>query len=162
MSADFTAENRPWTRWWWMGSALDEAEITRHLEDFQSVGIGGVEISPIYGARGEEARFVPFLTDRWIALLDWTLGEAARLDMGVDLIAGTGWPYGGPWVPDADAPQRRDPKAPADTFTLIPTGQQVKRAAPGGEGNVVDPFSADAIGAVTSPPSTRPLRKLAL
>ena len=44
-----TKECRPWTYWWWMGSAVNEAELTRHLEDYHKAGIGGVHIIPIYG-----------------------------------------------------------------------------------------------------------------
>ena len=165
-----TAENRPWTRWWWMGSALTEAEITRHLELFQAAGLGGVEISPIYGPAGSEERFVSFLSPRWIALFAHTLREAQRLSLGVDLIAGTGWPFGGPQVSESDsacvawtettpndAPPVSEKQLNAtplathigdDTRTtlfLAPTGQQVKRAAPSGAGNVLDHFSADAV-----------------
>ena len=35
-----TSACRPWTRWWWMGSAVGEAEITRQLQLFQEAGIG--------------------------------------------------------------------------------------------------------------------------
>jgi hypothetical protein len=92
------AESRPWTRWWWMGSAVDEAEITRHLEMFHAAGFGGVEISPIYGVDGEEARAIDFLSPQWVAMLRFTAREAARLGLRVDMITGTGWPLGGPWV----------------------------------------------------------------
>jgi alpha-L-rhamnosidase len=91
-------ETRPWTRWWWLGSAVDEAGLTAELEAFRAAGIGGVEITPIYGARGAESRFVPYLSDRWMQLLEHTLREARRLDLGVDMATGTGWPFGGPWV----------------------------------------------------------------
>ena len=103
-----TAACRPWTRWWWLGSAVSEAEITRHLQRFRDAGLGGVEVSPIYGVsdESETARYVPFLSPRWVELLGHTLREAKRLGLGVDMITGTGWPFGGPWVPDADAPAR--------------------------------------------------------
>ena len=91
-----TQESRPWTRWWWFGSAVNEAEITRHLESLRAAGFGGVEISPIYGVTGAEQRYVPFLSPRWIELLGHTLREARRLDLGVDMITGSGWPLGGP------------------------------------------------------------------
>ncbi|WP_405511167.1 hypothetical protein [Spirosoma sp. KNUC1025] len=32
--------SRPWTYWWWMGSAVNEVDITRQLEQFASVGLG--------------------------------------------------------------------------------------------------------------------------
>jgi hypothetical protein len=86
-----------------MGNALTETEITRHLELFQTAGVGGVEVSPIYGPNGSEERFVPFLSPRWTALFAHTLREAERLSMGVDLIAGTGWPFGGPQVSADDS-----------------------------------------------------------
>src|SRR6266545_8205735 len=50
-----TSACRPWTRWWWMGSAVDEAEITRQLQLFQAAGIGGVESGPAASARGPMA-----------------------------------------------------------------------------------------------------------
>ena len=96
-------ESRPWTRWWWLGSALDAATITRELESLRDAGFGGVEVTPIYGARGHESQFVPYLSDAWLTLLDHTLREARRLGLGVDMATGTGWPFGGPWVSEADA-----------------------------------------------------------
>ncbi len=95
-----TAEAKPWTRWWWLGSAVDPAHITRELESLARAGFGGVEVTPIYGVRGGEAAFIPYLSDRWVAMLEHTLGEARRLGLGVDLATGTGWPFGGPWVSD--------------------------------------------------------------
>ncbi|HZY82697.1 MAG TPA: glycosyl hydrolase [Cyclobacteriaceae bacterium] len=93
-----TRETRPWTRWWWHGSALTKEGITAELEAYRKAGLGGVEITPIYGVQGYEDKFVPFLSDAWMDLLEHTLAEAERLDLGVDMATGTGWPFGGPWV----------------------------------------------------------------
>jgi alpha-L-rhamnosidase len=98
-----TSETRPWTRWWWLGSAVDEAGLAAELEALRAAGLGGVEITPIYGAASAESRFVPFLSVRWMQLLEHTLREAKRLELGVDMATGTGWPFGGPWVGEADA-----------------------------------------------------------
>ena len=57
-----TREAHPWTRWWWLGSAVDKENLTRQLTLFQQAGIGGVEICPIYGAKGYEDRFIDFLS----------------------------------------------------------------------------------------------------
>jgi hypothetical protein len=57
-------ENRPWTRWWWLGNAVDETNLTRMLTAFHDAGIGGVEICPIYGVKGYEDRFISFLSPR--------------------------------------------------------------------------------------------------
>src|SRR5687768_1052311 len=98
-------ETRPWTRWWWHGSAVDPANLTSELEALRAAGLGGVEITPIYGVRGEEARFIPYLSDKWVSMLEHVLREARRLGLGVDMATGTGWPFGGPWVGEEIAPR---------------------------------------------------------
>ena len=98
-----TAETRPWTRFWWMGSSVDAAGLRAALEAYQQVGLGGVEITPIYGVRGFEDRFVPYLSPQWVERLETALAEARRLGLGVDMATGTGWPFGGPWVGADDA-----------------------------------------------------------
>ena len=98
-----TGEAKPWTRWWWQGSAVDRASLTAQLEALAAAGIGGVEVTPIYGVRGAEDRFIPYLSPRWMAMLDYALHEASRLKIGVDMATGTGWPFGGPWVADDTA-----------------------------------------------------------
>ena len=191
-----TATQKPWTRWWWLGSAVDKPDLTRQLEDFAKTGLGGVEICPIYGAVGAEDRSLEFLSPEWMAMLGHTTTEAARLGLGVDMTTGTGWPFGGPQVTPEFASAgltiiRQDAAggtpcklvlpagtllclraypesgAPVDLGTAVKQGelawlppagkwkilgltslapiQQVKRAAPGGEGNVLDPFSASAM-----------------
>jgi hypothetical protein len=62
-----------------------------------------LEITPIYGVLGYEDKFVDYLSTQWVDLLIHTLKEAERLDLGIDMATGTGWPFGGPWVSDADA-----------------------------------------------------------
>ncbi len=98
-----TRQTRPWTRWWWMGSAVNDTDLTRLLEQYRKAGLGGVEITPIYGVKGEEKQFINFLSPAWMDRLTHTLTEANRLDMGVDLAQASGWPFGGPWVTPTDA-----------------------------------------------------------
>jgi glycosyl hydrolase family 106( putative alpha-L-rhamnosidase) len=96
-------ETKPWTRWWWQGSAVDRASLTANLEALAAAGIGGVEVTPIYGVHGAEDRFIPYLSDQWMAMLEYTLREATRLKMRADMATGTGWPFGGSWVgPDSE------------------------------------------------------------
>ncbi|MDP0498740.1 MAG: glycosyl hydrolase [Verrucomicrobiota bacterium JB022] len=140
---EVTQTAHPWIRWWWPGSAVDEANLTAELESFQTAGLGGVEITPIYGARGAEERYVAYLSPRWVELLQHTGAEANRLGLGVDMATGTGWPFGGPWVPVEDGAQALTVQA--GQWAMEPTKQQVKRAAPGGEGTVLDPYSPDAL-----------------
>src|SRR6185295_16023672 len=96
-------ETKPWTRWWWHGSAVTKEGITTEMEAYQKAGIGGLEITPIYGVAGFEDQFIDFLSPKWMELFIHSLAEAKRLDMGIDMATGTGWPFGGPWVRDEDA-----------------------------------------------------------
>lgn len=94
----FDRETRPWTRWWWLGSAVTEDGLRTELDRLADSGFGGVEIQPIYEAQGYEDRIRPYLGEEWLAALDTTLRHAAGRDLGVDLTSGSGWTFGGPWV----------------------------------------------------------------
>lgn len=98
-----TTETRPWTRWWWEGSAVNKKDLTWSLEQYKAAGLGGVEITPIYGVHGYEDRFIRFLSPQWVSVFEQTLKEGRRLGVGVDLANATGWPFGGPWIADSDA-----------------------------------------------------------
>ena len=94
-----TREQRPWAYWWWMGSAVDKTNLTRELTRYAEAGYGGVHIIPIYGAKGWETNYISYLSPRWMEMLDHTVREAKRLDLGVDMTTGTGWCFGGgPYV----------------------------------------------------------------
>jgi hypothetical protein len=90
--------SKPWTYWWWMGSAVDKENITYNLEEFARAGIGGVHIIPIYGVKGYEDKFTDYLSPKWMELFSYTASECNRLGLGLDMTAGTGWPFGGPRV----------------------------------------------------------------
>ena len=203
---EITRESKPWTRWWWMGSDVDSVNLSFNLESLALTGIGGVEITPIYGVKGRENHYIKYLSPEWMNMLAFTRAEASRLNMGVDMNTGTGWPFGGPEVTIEDAATKaifqkyelkggqrleepvvvKDLKQkdiaklvklmaysskgkPVDItgnvsadgklnwtapkggdFELIAlfigkTLQKVKRAAPGGEGYVMNHFDKDAV-----------------
>ena len=98
-----TQQNKPWTRWWWEGSAVDTTNLKWMLKEYQKVGLGGLEITPIYGIKGQESKFINFLSPKWMDMLGFTLTEAKKLDLGIDMAQASGWPFGGPWVKDEDA-----------------------------------------------------------
>ncbi|MEO6314550.1 MAG: glycosyl hydrolase [Chitinophagaceae bacterium] len=98
-----TQTTKPWTRWWWQGSAVNKPDLAAAMKKYQLAGLGGLEITPIYGVKGYESQFIEYLSPRWVEMLQFTLQEAKRLGMGVDMATGTGWPFGGPWVTPADA-----------------------------------------------------------
>ena len=96
-------EHKPWTYWWWMGSAVDRTNITRELRRYNEAGLGGVHIIPIYGAKGYENQYVGYLTPQWMDMLEHSVQEARTLGMGVDMTTGSGWCFGGPLVSDEEA-----------------------------------------------------------
>ena len=98
-----TAQTRPWAWWWWHGSAVEETNLAHELQRFQAAGLGGVQITTIYGVKGAETREIPYLTPHWLAMLAYTVNEAHRLGLGVDMSLGSGWCFGGPTVSDRDA-----------------------------------------------------------
>jgi hypothetical protein len=203
---ELTKEMKPWTRWWWMGSDVDSTGLTYNLEEMARAGIGGVEVTPVYGVKGREAYYRQYLSPAWMRMFAYTRSEAERLGMGVDMNTGTGWPFGGPEITLEDAatkaifheymlkggqrlkemitvddPQQKpcarlnrvmayvsdgeridltdqvtpDGKLlwegePGKSYRLIAlfigkTLQQVKRAAPGGEGYVLNHFDRNAV-----------------
>ena len=91
-------ESKPWTRWWWMGNAVNKEDIEKQLRSLAGVGFGGVEITPIYGVKGYEDRYIDYLSDEWMEMLQFTIQKADELGMGVDMNLGTGWPFGGPQI----------------------------------------------------------------
>ena len=100
---DVTSESKPWTRWWWLGSAVDKDNLTYNISALGKAGLGGVEITPIYGVKGNDANNISYLTPRWIEMLAHTETEARNSGMKVDMNTGTGWPFGGPEVTVEDA-----------------------------------------------------------
>lgn len=98
-----TSDTRPWTWWWWHGSAVDETNIAHELRRFHDAGLGGVQVTAIYGVKGAEDRDIPYLTPKWLSMMAYTITEVHRLRMGVDTTLGSGWCFGGPTVSDEDA-----------------------------------------------------------
>lgn len=197
-------EMKPGTRWWWMGSAVDKANLQYNLEEYARIGLGTVEITPIYGVQKNDANEIPFLSEKWMNMLSFTQAINNRIGIQTDMNTGTGWPFGGPEVTVEDAaskvvvreyvakggeifsetivPKEKDQqkakllrvmafsqkkvlnltklvtsdrkiswKATKDEWSVIAvfngkTFQMVKRAAPGGEGYVMDHFSKKAVG----------------
>jgi hypothetical protein len=109
-----TQQNKPWSRWWWEGSAVDTTNLSWILNQYQKVGLGGLEITPIYGVKGQESKFINFISPKWMDMLGFTLSQAKKLDLGIDMAQASGWPFGGPWVTDEDASKYMASK----TYTL--------------------------------------------
>ena len=144
-------EAKPGTRWWWLGSAVDKENLQWNLSEYARVGIGAVEITPLYGVQGNDKNNIPFLSPQWMQALKTVEDIAKPLGIEVDMNCGTGWPFGGPHIPLEQAACKAVFKDTvingknAYTVEIGRTKQKVKRAAPGGEGWVVDHFDREAI-----------------
>jgi len=187
-----TPEAKPGTRWWWLGSAVDKENLKWNLAEYGKHGIGAVEITPLYGVQGNQENNIPYLSDKWFSMLNYTMSQAERNGIEVDMATGTGWPFGGPWVPLEESASKMlfvdsiMSKEAAENMAMkstilgtileLPVKDQkntrfilqkafpqengkvrvialyakygvmrVKRAAPGGEGLVIDHFDKTAV-----------------
>lgn len=201
-------EARPGSRWWWLGSAVDEKNLSYNLAEYGSAGLGSLEITPIYGVQGNDKNDIDFLSPKWMEMLRYTQAEGKKNGIDIDMNTGTGWPFGGPEVTIEEAASKAlfetwqadggkkvtldirisDPKeakrqkgiarlnrlmaydgkgtcldltskvsdgklvwdAPEGEWELVAlfigkTLQKVKRAAPGGEGYVMDHLNPQAV-----------------
>jgi alpha-L-rhamnosidase len=134
---------KPWAYWWWPASAVNEADIKINIQKYAAAGFGGMHIIPIYGVKGEEQKTIPYLSQRWVKILEYTVSEAKKLNLAIDMTLGTGWPFGGSWLKPGFEAQKYEIEN--QKFISLPTGQKVKRAAPGAEGLVLDHFNKNAV-----------------
>ena len=183
-----TTEAKPGTRWWWLGSAVDKENLKWNLHEYGNHGIGAVEITPLYGVQDNKANNIDYLSDKWLDMLRYTGEQCTRNGIELDMATGTGWPFGGPWVPLEESASRMVftdsvmSQEAANAMTAkghvlaLPVKEQknsrfvlqrtypltdgqvrvialyakygvmkVKRAAPGGEGLVIDHFDKTAV-----------------
>lgn len=96
---------RPWTIWWWFGNASDEEDLSFELGEMDKAGIGGAQIFPVYSLseddREKSIQNVPLYSAEWKQRFASALEEADKRDMKLILLGGSGWPLGGPWIPQA-------------------------------------------------------------
>ena len=92
-------EAKAGSRWWWLGSAVDKENLDWAMQSYALHGIGALEITPIYGVQGNAPHNIPYLSDKWMEMLREVQANGQRLGIEVDMATGTGWPFGGPWVP---------------------------------------------------------------
>ena len=93
-----TKEPKAGSRWWWHGSAVDKENLKWQMEQLAAAGIGNLEITPIYGVKGHEAKNIAYLSDKWLEMLNYVQQQGDALGIDIDMTTGTGWPFGGPMV----------------------------------------------------------------
>ncbi len=94
-------------RWWWFGPAVTKPQLEREMRLMKEGGIGGFEVQPVYPVALDDEtagiKTLPFLSDEFIDALRFTSEKARELGLRFDLTLGSGWPFGGPFVPLSDA-----------------------------------------------------------
>jgi len=94
--------HRPFVRWWWNGDRVTKAEAERELDVLQRAGIGGVEINPIKWPENGDPIGINELqwgSEEWLDVVDTAVRGAKQRGMYCDMIIGSGWPFGGEFVP---------------------------------------------------------------
>ncbi|MBQ5477309.1 MAG: glycosyl hydrolase family 2, partial [Bacteroidaceae bacterium] len=91
-------EAKPAARWWWLGSAVDKENLRYNIDLYSKAGIGGLEITPIYGVKNNDANNIPYLSAKWMDMLKETQSIGKNDGVEIDMATGTGWPFGGPEV----------------------------------------------------------------
>ncbi|MCX6620589.1 MAG: glycosyl hydrolase, partial [Acidobacteria bacterium] len=161
--------------WYIFGPAWTVEESRRQLRLMRDAHIGGILIFPTYPiALDDAAKGIhnqSYLSAEFLGVLQAVVEDARGLGMTVDLVAGTGWPYGGPSVTLEDSAKmiRRsvlpagapvpepgraeetvavisDPQSGLQqVFSAVPTRMHVKRPSVGAEGFCVDHYSGEAL-----------------
>ena len=108
--ASLPMDARPMMRWWWFGPAVERDELARELRTMKAGGIGGVEIQPVYPLELDDPqrgfRNMKFLSPDFLKMVSFAADTGHALGMRVSITLGSGWPYGGTWVPVTESAGR--------------------------------------------------------
>ena len=156
-------------RWWWFGPSVTKEVLEAEMRLMKQGGIGGFEVQPVYPLALDDAsrgiRNLRYMSPEFLEAVAFTARKARELGLRMDMTLASGWPYGGPHIPlEQAAPRLRSSTQPAlkegeQLVAAFPgdgarperyyiaghTGQQVKRAAFGAEGYLLDHYSRPVI-----------------
>lgn len=130
---------KPWAWWWIFGNSMKESDITYQLEYMKKSGMGGVCIIPCYGDKLDKANYIDLISPEFMQKLAYIQKEADRLELGIDMTMGSGWPFGGPWISKEMASRKLD----KNLNCVLSKKSIVRRASPGGEGFSANPFKPE-------------------
>ena len=93
------ASARPWVYWFWNNGNVTSNGITADLEAMQRVGIGGVLIMDVLERFAPPRGTAEFMNSEWQGLFEFSVQEAARLGLEINMANGPGWcGSSGPWI----------------------------------------------------------------
>ena len=97
------ASYKPYTRWWWFSSDIDNCDVRDQLIWLRDHDFGGVEIAWIYPYSLDSSTSHPdFLSPEWAASVNYAKKVADSLGLGCDFTYGTLWPFSDVDLPDGD------------------------------------------------------------
>lgn len=123
-------DSRIMMRWWWFGPSATPEEITAELQHMKAAGIGGVELQATYPMAVDDPthgfRNYRYLSPEFLDMVGFASRTAHDLGLRIDLTIGSGWPYGGPYIPmDLAATRLR-----MDSREIAPGRTSVARPVP--------------------------------
>jgi len=86
-----------------MGSAVDKTNLTRELQALSRRRSGRASTSFDLRRERLESNYISYLSPKWMEMMGYTVSEAHRLGLGVDMTTGTGLVFWRPEVSDQDA-----------------------------------------------------------
>lgn len=93
---------RPYVRWWLNGLRVEKKEILRELDLMKEIGLGGAEINSIgFPGDGDPTGYTekPYLSDEWVEMIQTAVDGGKERGLVCDMIGGSGWPFGGEFLP---------------------------------------------------------------
>ena len=82
---------RPWVYWFWNNGNVTSNGITADLEAMQRAGIGGVLIMDVVERFAPPRGSAEFMNPEWRNLFEFSVQEAARLGLEINMANGPGW-----------------------------------------------------------------------
>lgn len=93
------ATARPWVYWFWNNANVTSNGITADLEAMQRVGLGGVLIMDVFERFAPPRGTAEFMNPEWQNLFQFSVQEAARLGLEINMANGPGWcGSSDPWI----------------------------------------------------------------
>ena len=104
------ADSRIMMRWWWFGPSQTRDELDAEMRRMKEGGIGGFEVATVYPLAVDDPATgfhnYPYLSAEFLDRIAFASRRARELGLRMDLTIGSGWSYGGPYIPPALAASR--------------------------------------------------------
>ena len=93
--------SKPYARYWWFASEVQEADVRFNLEWLKANGFGGVELAWVYPRNAMDRRldtaYTPrqeWLSPEWRHIVEFAQRYADSIGLACDITMGTLWPFG--------------------------------------------------------------------